>query len=724
MKCKPPFLLYSNINSKKIRPKLSEKYGNKLKLIFSKIPEDVVKKNPELEKIVNPQPKIYYDVITSKKPQLIEITSNMRDSQEKVVTNLNSLREMLYDFNQEEEELLGNFSDIQEENNKFSKNYKKIQKDKNKFSTGTYLDYDYLIGIAGKYSTRGIKVPKIASEKSVFAGDPLILGGSELEDFIVYNLGDRKKSNIFLKKVENLIRRKETGNYAMNDVELKNLEIILKNEKPKGYVDPNILIPRLKNEIISYKNACENVVNLDKFLEKKKKNNITISKNNSDDNLIKNTNILLSPKYFHRRKMKKLDDLNIVNETNKNNKIIIKKNLSFVNKININNTKDNINNSNSNIHNKISSISTRAFLSPKHSSENSKRIISSKITNSNISSAMSRKKTISLKFSPLPSPIYRNNNIKKINLSILNDLYSGKRRNNNSYREENMNNILNKNYRIFSVNNERNNNNKMDRIFSVNNINRIKKKNLISLRSNSIDYFNLKKPSIKHDISSFESDKYDNIIKKENNISKEEKTEENELILLKNELEKKGEKGEMENIKKSLNINDNVIDNKYDKANNKTDDKNLNKENDKSKNENNKINLSLEEKSNKEEDNNIKTDKIYNYILDNKYHSKKIKIEINDYLKSKGYDISSQIKNKDVFLNIMKMRKKMGDRNFLLEEYNLRNGDFSKKFLPPKQRKIIEKNDGFLKKIEDSEFRFKKLLLEKNIDKADNDSND
>ena len=110
--------------------------------------------------------------------------------------------------------------------------------------------------------------------------------------------------------------------------------------------------------------------------------------------------------------------------------------------------------------------------------------------------------------------------------------------------------------------------------------------------------------------------------------------------------------------------------------------------------------------------------------MDNKYHSKKIKIEINDYLKSKGYDISSQIKNKDVFLNIMKMRKKMGDRNFLLEEYNLRNGDFSKKFLPPKQRKIIEKNDGFLKKIEDSEFRFKKLLLEKNIDKVDNDSDD
>ena len=76
----------------------------------------------------------------------------------------------------------------------------KIKKNKNKFKTGTYLDYEYLINIASQYSKRGIKIPKLSSKKSVFWGNPLILDGSELEDFIVYNLGDRKKSGIFLKK--------------------------------------------------------------------------------------------------------------------------------------------------------------------------------------------------------------------------------------------------------------------------------------------------------------------------------------------------------------------------------------------------------------------------------------------------------------------------------------------------------------------------------------------
>ena len=45
----------------------------------------------------------------------------------------------------------------------------------------------------------------------------------------------------------------------LKDAEIKKLDIILKNEKPKGYIDPNILIPKLKNEIISIKHACDNI---------------------------------------------------------------------------------------------------------------------------------------------------------------------------------------------------------------------------------------------------------------------------------------------------------------------------------------------------------------------------------------------------------------------------------------------------------------------------------
>ena len=729
MKCRPPFLLYNNIhNSHRAKPNISEKYGNKLNLIFSRIPEDIIKKNPEIEKIVNPQPKIIYDVINdNKKPQIIEITNNMREPQEKVITNLNEFKEMLYDFNQEGEELLGNFSDIQEENDKFSKVYKKIQKDKSKFNTGTYLDHEYLIGIASKYATRGIKVPKINSDKSVFSGNPLILGGSELEDFIVYNLGDRKKSGIFLKKVENLVRRKEAGNYIMSDVERKKFDLILKNEKPKGYIEPNILIPKLKNDILSSKHAYNNIESFDKFFENKKKINFNNNRNNRS--------LLMSPKMTKNRSYNNIFD-NINNNPYNNNKIIIKKNLSFINKINNNNNNiDNNNIQNSNINNKYSNISTAAYLSQKPSSQNSQRLLSykniSNISKSNISSAVSRdKNTISLKFSPLPSPIYRNS-INKINVSILNNLFSGKRRNNNKD-ENKINNILIKNNRILSGLSEIKKN---DRIFSVNDIYKIKKRNeIIGARNNSVDRLKLKKNSmLSKNLDQFNSINIDNnnklnIISNEDN-SNEEKSEENEIKLINKELEGAKENEDKNNNNKK-NININIFDNNFDKINENIDATKI--EDVKAKNNedinlpklqlSNDITTGTIEKSklNKDEENSQKIEHIYNSILSDGYKSRRMKIEITDFLKSKGYDMSKELTNKDTYNNIMKMKKKMGERNYLLEEFNIRSGELSRKFLSPKQKSILNKNDFYLKKIEDNEYRYKKILLEKNIEKNSN----
>ena len=97
-----------------------------------------------------------------------------------------------------------------------------------------------------------------------------------------------------------------------------------------------------------------------------------------------------------------------------------------------------------------------------------------------------------------------------------------------------------------------------------------------------------------------------------------------------------------------------------------------------------------------------------------------MKIEITDFLKSKGYDMSKELTNKDTYNNIMKMKKKMGERNYLLEEFNIRSGELSRKFLSPKQKSILNKNDFYLKKIEDNEYRYKKILLEKNIEKNSN----
>ena len=683
MRLKPPFILYGYNHLSKSKQKISEKYGNKLNLIFSRIPGNILIKNQELKKIVYPNAKITYDVISeNKKPQMIEMKNNMTDSQEKMASNLNAFREMIYEFNQEGEELLDNFFEIQDENNQFSNNYKKIQKDKGKFNTGTYLDFDYLVNIASKYAERGIKPPKISSEKSVFSGNPLILGGSELEDFIVYNLGDRKKSGIFLKKVENLVRKKETGNFIMNDAERKKFEHLQKHEKPKGYVGPKILIPRLKKEIIKLKHACNNVENINTFLENNKKEI--------------NRNISVGPRIIKNRSFNNIFDNINTNSKDNVNKVIIKKDLSFINKLNdLNKNRNNIN------RNIISSISTRPYLSSKKSSANSQRNVSPKANNSNISSAMQSKKSLNLNFSPLPSPIYHNKINYKNNFSLLNNLYSGKSRSNISIGEEN----LNKKNRIFSVNNNQNRikDIKNDRIFSVNNKSRIKKPNLIILRSNSSN--ELKIP--RHLLTPKDSEKF--II---NNLSKEEKSEESEIILLKNELE-----GERKISNKSFNINKFI--NNLDKSNQEINEFNIdNEENEESKNEDIKINnINLEEKKINAEENYEKAKKIYNSILGKGYKSRRLKIEIDDFLKSKGYDLSKKILNKDAYINLTKMRQKMSERNYLLEEYNIRSGNFSKNYFTPKQRRILDKNNFYLKKIEDNEYRFKKIILEKNSEK-------
>ena len=219
-----------------------------------------------------------------------------------------------------------------------------------------------------------------------------------------------------------------------------------------------------------------------------------------------------------------------------------------------------------------------------------------------------------------------------------------------------------------------------------------------------------------------------NIISNEDN-SNEEKSEENEIKLINKELEGAKENEDKNNNNKK-NININIFDNNFDKINENIDATKI--EDVKAKNNedinlpklqlSNDITTGTIEKSklNKDEENSQKIEHIYNSILSDGYKSRRMKIEITDFLKSKGYDMSKELTNKDTYNNIMKMKKKMGERNYLLEEFNIRSGELSRKFLSPKQKSILNKNDFYLKKIEDNEYRYKKILLEKNIEKNSN----
>ena len=660
MKGKVPFILYSNIN-KPQSSKISKKSDNPLLKIYNKIPVHVLKETPEIEKLIHPEPKIYYNGIKKyEKPKMIEINGKMGDDLQKKITNLNEFREMFYNYNEEEREQLNDYFDIKQENNKFSKNFKKVEKDKNKLSTGTYLDHQYLIGIASRYASRGIKVPKVSVDKNIFSANPLILGGSDLERYFLYNLGERKNSSIFLNKVNNIIRKKITGS-KLKDEDLKKIELLKKKEKPKGYIPPNILIPQLQNEINQTKSTYENLEDFDKFFEEK--NNYCNSQISS--RLISKIKSNKSCNNIFDNILRKNDD----------NKLKIKKNLSFINNIN-----NNINNI------KISGVSTtRAYGASKRiSSTNSKNVIFKDLSKSNSSSAISREKSKFIQNLPLLSPFNRGENTNNLYNNLYNEITKKENNSNDffilskpfDYPEKDAYNVLYDNID--------------KKMYNSNSKKIILKKNIIPFRKNSA---------------------YSKISKHTQNVmeEKEQESEEDEIILLNKELEGKNDINNNEQSNSNIN-NENDLDDKFNKKNKIKIYKSIIKNN-----------KNIYPQTNKNEDNYTKAEKIFNSLLGNENKSGMSKSVIIDFLKSRGYNTTKKFTNKDAYININRMKTKAIERNFLLEEYKIRNGEYSKSPLSQLQQEIIDKNEFYSKEIEKNEYILKKLLCEKNIEKENID---
>lgn len=712
MKGKPPFILYSNLNKPQSSHLSNKHKNNKMSIIYSRIPDKVIKETPVIEKLVHPEPKVYYNIISKyKKPKMIKLDKNMEEEQQKKLSNLNDFREMFYNFNKEEKEQMGNYFDIQEENNKFLHNYKKVQKDKNKFGTGTYLDHQYLIGIASNYSSRGIKIPKISVDKNVFSANPLILGGSDLEHYFLYNLGDKKKSNIFLRKVDEIVKRKLTGNPNLSNEEIKRLEHLKKIEKPKGYIVPSILIPKLKNDINQNKFTYENLEDFDKFFEEMGKKDKNIYKKISIPRMgnSRSCNNIFSDIY---KSSSNTTSNRLDYDKNKNKKIIIKKNLSF-----INNMKNNLNK------NKYSSLSTNAYVGSQiFSSSNSQRHMSYKdISKTNVSSAVSREKIYNPN-SPIISPFNHRN---------FNDIKSDKSRNNPNdffilskpleYPEKNIYNIL---YDHVENAGKYKSNSNIYKINDISNNKKILKKKLIIRQNSASSIFGRRESLLKNDNN-------DIILSKREN----QESEEDELNLLNKELEGKGDNKSSKEVNKvtneedrrnsiNTNINLNINLNINNNINNIIDKPKIKKikfGNDFS-NINNMNNIkTVEPQFVKDENSYRKIEKVFESILGNGYNSRRSKSEINDFLKSRGYNISKKVTSKDCYINVNRMKTKAIERNFLLEEFKIRNGEYSKTPLTSKQQAIIDKNEFYTKQIERNEYILQKLLCEKNIEKETTD---
>ena len=304
MKLKKKFILHSNVNK---APPKQEKSIDTFSLIYEKIPTSFLKENPTIVQVGTKKKRPFITIIKKyKKPEFVGLSNHMEDNEKKVISEINNLKEIIYDHYKEKDRKLNNYGRIKNENNIFSKIYNKIRKEKNKFGTGTYLDYEAFINISNKYISKNKKLPKFSIDHNIFSGNPLLLEGSDLENYIIYNLGNKDKSIQFLNKIDDLVNRKKTGNCMMSAQEMENLENLRKIEKAKGYIPPKIEINKLKNDIKSTRSSCKDLEVFDDFFDSLKTRKKIIDKysvyktkssrnlfNSISNNYIINSTILL-----------------------------------------------------------------------------------------------------------------------------------------------------------------------------------------------------------------------------------------------------------------------------------------------------------------------------------------------------------------------------------------------------------------------------------------------
>ena len=288
---KEKFILHNKVNKAQQK---QEKSIDSFSLVFEKIPSQFLKENPIIGLAASRKKKAFMTIIKKyRKPELSGLSNQMDDNEKKVLSEVNDLKEIIYEHYKDKDKEMSNYDRIKNENNKFTKIYNKIRKDKNKFSTGTYLDYKPFLNISNKYISKNMKVPNLSSDHNIFSGNPLILEGSELEEYFMYNLGNKDKAIKFLNKADDILYNKKKGNFIVNTQEMENLENDRNKEKTKGYVPSEIEINKLKKDIRSTKRSFKDLNGFDNFFESLKKRKkiiekFSLFKNKSSGNLFNN----------------------------------------------------------------------------------------------------------------------------------------------------------------------------------------------------------------------------------------------------------------------------------------------------------------------------------------------------------------------------------------------------------------------------------------------------
>ena len=688
MKLKRDFILYSNINKPPPKTKIINKESNN---IIKKIPREDLEEMPQIRKAFQYQKKPYLRGIKSDgKPEYIRLDKQMSESDIKIYTKINDMKEKVFEVDQGDED--DDNGNIAEENELFQKNYQKIKKEKNKFNRGTYLDYEPFLNISCQYIAKNMKVPHLSEDHNLFSANPLILQGSELENYILYNLGDRTKGVKFLTRLDDYLEKKISGNSQVSVKEMERLEKLKNEEKPKGYIPPEVEIPMLKNDINNCENSLNNIVELEEFF-KTKKRVFSLKKNNSYMNIFKKS-FEISPRNKFTRKLS--SNYNLENIYQNNSLVTATTSIGITrksspkvghnkyngfnfNNIGLNIPKDhqfklpkletplrspsNIFNSNSHYksHNpkiKIKKISFNNNLKVEFNSVSRNNDFSPSVFNS----MQNNEKELNNRLHKLgnQNKMYK---LLKISSKSSNNDNNNKKENGFMTTESEIDEIMELNKEIENKTQEKNeeDENEKEEIKTLD-INLNKDKNYEKIRINLC-------PKIKERKSKIEKLK---IIKKENNKNNLGIKDKSIISLMKPKIDLNEDKNNKEKESKS-----------FDKIKNDPNEKRYNQIE-------NLFNLAKEKQYN-------------NLQNDNKK-------DIESYFGSRGKNLKNLLTTKSTYYALHNLMKNSLDRDIISEEYILRNRFKVKKLDTSKQKIILDKNKGFVREIVKQESKFNDIL--------------
>ena len=666
-----------------------ERFISILNHLYKKKGEDLV----ILSKLKEKKKKSYiYELKHYNESDINKITKDMGATEREFLSRVNEFKADIISFENKKNKNKRNFKKVKKDNDSFSVMYEHLLEIRKKKGKNIFKDNKYFIDIANKYLFRKFRLPDLS--RNIFNPNPLILEPEENKKYFKNNKVDEDKFLNFLERMKDLTFRKITGDYRISVEERKRLDDIIKNERPKGYIPPEELIPILQEDISKTQNTYNNLIN-----EYKSK---TIEEPSNKKPII-----------INRASLCDINKLNIMKKIklirNNNNKIIYNRNPKN-NKSN-NTLIDNRNKSNAtfNINNSSIEITTIPI--------NKNNILNR--TNSQMMTLVSPLREKLQNKTLRDIDVFKNDLEDKPNKNIQNGFDSLL----NIRDRKSEKNLFKKSYDLSKNDSEDRSNKNFQKdldplfYFKIGKISKKLLKGSFTTNNPMIDKeFNLNNSSL------LQSNKSELIIPRKK-VGFHELISNNHIELDK----EKREHLEDSHLNKTFQMNmkkeneSNIFVNKQLNNNNKeTPDKSdLKTEKDffEKKLENNDK-KNYESQKELENENSLKIEKLYHKALNLKLKPKSLidEYELENYLiSSRGNkSLNELVDLRNTYNNIAKIGKNFFRKNIIKEEYSLRNKEGNKKIeFTEQQKKILDKNNIITKDFIQRLNQFQKIIFER-----------